>query len=649
MAEFIAGIPARHNADLERCRELISAAAHAGCHGVCFELFRIERLYDPVVLQWSANCRLRRRWELPLHHVPILKECARGQGLAFGLAPCDLAAVDAVQAQVDFLQIGPYELPWLDLVQHAASTGLPLALITAMADAAEAWNAVQIALEAGCTDLTMLHAVAQFPTPPEDCNLAAIGTLRELLVREFSTAYPDAELNAGWFDRSVSQGVVARAVNHWGCDTVAFEIDLPEDGEPTGARAWWLPDDISGVISGGYPPVRRECDGTGRIAPGAAEVKERGWRTDPGDGLRPTRALRQARPAPDTDRPCAGPTFLLVPDPVGLGALARCLALAERLRDDHAATVTFLLRDPGQQARMVTRHGFPFACFETLERVLDHAARLGAGARARAVPHACVLDLCIPAEAAARELQRAGVPVVVVGQPGCPAADLSMVPFYGWHDEGDRDQQVGGTDYLLVRDDVNALREKRPIGSAAGAGPRVVVCFGATDPHDLTSRIVSSLHTFLPRADLQIVLNPTADQHDVVARIIGSRFPGYRVISTADGVEVLLGAADVVITAMGQTAVDALCLGVPVVLLGDERSQAAAAACLAAEGAAVDLGFHDEVAATELTAALRELFGDPDRLSRLRRKASTLAAEVIDGQGASRAAARIMRLAHARS
>jgi spore coat polysaccharide biosynthesis predicted glycosyltransferase SpsG len=100
---------------------------------------------------------------------------------------------------------------------------------------------------------------------------------------------------------------------------------------------------------------------------------------------------------------------------------------------------------------------------------------------------------------------------------------------------------------------------------------------------------------------------------------------------------------------MGQTAVDALCLGVPVVLLGDERSQAAAAACLAAEGAAVDLGFHDEVAATELSAALRELFGDPDRLSRLRRKASTLAAEVIDGQGASRAAARIMRLAHARS
>ena len=258
MVEFIAEISSNHNGDLDRCRSLIRTAARIGCAGVKFQLFRLERLFAPEILKVSPTHRQRRRWELPLYFVPKLSACAREHGLKFGITPFDLDGVDAVQTHVDFLKVASYELPWLDLVDRCADTGLPLMISTGMADAGETWNAAQTALEAGCTDLTLLHCVSRYPAAEETCNLAAIGTLRELLVREFAPLYEDAELKAGWSDHSAAPGVIARAVNHWGCDVVEFHLDLEGEGDEFGGGHCWLPDRIGEVIAGGFLPVRRD-------------------------------------------------------------------------------------------------------------------------------------------------------------------------------------------------------------------------------------------------------------------------------------------------------------------------------------------------------------------------------------------------------
>ena len=94
MTEFIAEISSNHNGDAVRCRELIRAAAGCGCHGVKFQLFRIEKLFAPEILRASPAHRLRRRWELPLWFLPELAGCARDHGLRFGCTPFDLEAVD---------------------------------------------------------------------------------------------------------------------------------------------------------------------------------------------------------------------------------------------------------------------------------------------------------------------------------------------------------------------------------------------------------------------------------------------------------------------------------------------------------------------------------------------------------------------------
>ena len=194
MIEFIAEIPSNRYGDVDQCLRLIREAARVGCTGVRLPLFRIEQLFAPQILRVSPTHRLHRRYELPRRFLPLLSVCAREHGLRFGITPHDLDAVDAARSHVDFLAVSSHELPWLDLVHQCADTGLPLIIGTAMADAGETWNAIETALEAGCTDLTMVHGVASNPALEEHCNLAAIGTLRELLVREFTPLYPKVAL-----------------------------------------------------------------------------------------------------------------------------------------------------------------------------------------------------------------------------------------------------------------------------------------------------------------------------------------------------------------------------------------------------------------------------------------------------------------------
>ena len=464
-----------------------------------------------------------------------------------------------------------------------------------------------------------------------------------MLVREFAPLYPDVELKAGWSDNSASPGVIARAVNHWGCDAVGFHLDAAAPGaEPTGGR-FWTPDRIAEVIAGGYLPVRRDSDGTGRVAPVEIEVVERTWRADPGDGLRPVNEIRKTWPQtqPEADR--HGPDVYLVPDGPGLGSVSRCVALAENLRDDHDADILFLICGAPQQVRFLDRHGFAWLRFDTLDSVVGQIVHLETFA-ADDTPSVCVLDLTMPASRLVSGLREHGVLTVVLNEVYCADMDLCLVPTVGWHDSGAPATAVGGSQYVLLRDDVTAFRHWRPTPGAAGSFPRVVVCYGAADPDDLTTRSLASLYQVLRNGNVQVVVNPAADRHHLVAQILKSRFPTYDIINTGDALEPILAAADIVITTLGITGLEALCLGVPVLMLGNDPLAAEYVNALAETGAVVDLGFHENVTDEELTEKLRGVFEDTDGLSRLRFHAREVADGVVDGHGAARAADLILKL-----
>jgi len=278
---FVAEVSSNHQRDLARCLAFIDTAARIGCQAVKFQLFKVDQLFAPEVLARSEEHRRRRAWELPVDFLPSLAARCQQHAIWFGCTPFYLEAVEELRPYVDFYKIASYELLWTELLTACASTGKPVVLSTGMATLEEVRSAVALLRQAGCTDLTLLHCVSGYPTPPQECNLAAIETLRQA-----------CQCEVGWSDHSANPAVIYRAVHGWRACMVEFHLDLDGTGDEYRTGHCWLPDQIEPVIRA--IRLGLAADGDGRKVPLPSELADRDWRADPSDGLRPMKWLRGA-------------------------------------------------------------------------------------------------------------------------------------------------------------------------------------------------------------------------------------------------------------------------------------------------------------------------------------------------------------------
>jgi N-acetylneuraminate synthase len=278
---FIAEASSNHGRDLSRALSFVDAAADSGCDAVKFQLFRIDRMFAPEILNRSARHRARREWELPREHLAPLAERCLKRGIQFSCTPFYLEAVEELRPFAAFYKIASYELLVSDLLKACAYTGKPIVLSTGMATMDEIKQAAQTLKSAGARDITLLHCVSAYPTPPEEANLSAIESIRE------ATGCP-----TGWSDHTRRPAVIERAVHRWGARAVEFHLDLDGEGAEYAAGHCWLPDEIAPVIA----RVRESivADGSGFKGPQPSELSDRDWRADPADGMRPLRHVRAA-------------------------------------------------------------------------------------------------------------------------------------------------------------------------------------------------------------------------------------------------------------------------------------------------------------------------------------------------------------------
>lgn len=283
---FVAEVSSNHHRDLSRCLAFIDTAARIGCQAVKFQLFKIRELFAKEILEKSELHRRREQWELPVEYLPALAQRCRERGVEFACTPFYLEAVDELRPHVAFYKIASYELMWRELLEACAATGKPVVLSTGMATLDEIAEAVSTLRSAGCARPTLLHCISGYPTPPAECNLAAIETLR----KAFNSP-------VGWSDHSVRPSVIGRAVHRFGAGMIEFHLDLDGEGEEYKAGHCWLPEPMAQVIA----EIREgaAADGTGEKVPAPSELPDRAWRADPSDGLRPLLATRRTfKPSP---------------------------------------------------------------------------------------------------------------------------------------------------------------------------------------------------------------------------------------------------------------------------------------------------------------------------------------------------------------
>lgn len=284
--EFVAEVSSNHNRNIERCLQFIDVASNIGCSAVKFQLFKIEELFAPEILERSPVHRARKQWELPLSFLPEISALCHERKIKFACTPFYLKAVEELYHYVDFYKIASYELLWKYLLSACAETGKPIALSTGMATMDEVKDAVDVLVRAGCKNLTLLHCVSGYPAPIEECNLSAIETLR----KEFHNTSDRIKMRFGWSDHSVNAGVIYRAVHHWNAEMIEFHLDIEGKGEEYQTGHCWLPEQIKPVIE--IVHTGFQADGTGEKIPTPSEGSEREWRADPNNGLRPLAKTR---------------------------------------------------------------------------------------------------------------------------------------------------------------------------------------------------------------------------------------------------------------------------------------------------------------------------------------------------------------------
>jgi N-acetylneuraminate synthase len=298
MTDFIAEVCSNHNGNLNRALTLIDTAAEIGCSAVKFQLFKLDKLFAPEVLTHPDYefVRERRAWELPLEWLPALANRARQRGVKFGVTPFYVEAVDELLPYVDFFKIASYSLLHDELLVKVARTGKPVILSTGMATDWEIRGAVEILKDNKCDRLTVLHCVSGYPTPTDQVNPGKLIYMSQAIVDQCN----GRPIDFGWSDHSVKPEVLYYLCIKLNglCSTVEFHLDLDSRGVEYVIGHCWLPRQIQVVIETIKQVHMVEWQGldyvfgqSGLISP--TEQKERLWRADPSDGLRPMREMRR--------------------------------------------------------------------------------------------------------------------------------------------------------------------------------------------------------------------------------------------------------------------------------------------------------------------------------------------------------------------
>ena len=283
---FVSEISSNHNGDINRCKELIDATAEAGCHGVKFQLFKIEQLFSPEAISVNPKLLDRVQWELKEEFIPELAEYSKARNLLFSCTPFYLGAVDVLEPFVDFYKIASYELLWKDLFSACANTGKPLVFSTGMCTEQEIASALDGIKESAVKEILILHCNSSYPTPIQDVNLSVISTLRN----KFAHYIAGKEIRFGWSDHTVLSSIMISSVLKYNSKMVEFHIDLDGKGFEFQSGHCWLPGQIKSITD--ILDEASVADGSSVIQPSPSELTERKWRADPGDGLRPLRETR---------------------------------------------------------------------------------------------------------------------------------------------------------------------------------------------------------------------------------------------------------------------------------------------------------------------------------------------------------------------
>jgi len=268
----IAEAGVNHNGDIGMASALVDAAADAGADCVKFQTFRADKLASRAAEKAAyqkdttgggeSQLEMLRRLEMPISwHRQLIERCA-ARGIAFLSTPFDLESLALLSEELALprIKLGSGELTNAPLLHAAGLTGAAVILSTGMGTLEEVEAALG-ALAAGylrvppgieafhaafdsaegrsalSEKVALLHCTTEYPAPPADINLRAMGALRDAF-----------GLAVGYSDHTTGLAVPVAAVGR-GATIIEKHVTLDRGLPGPDHRASLEPDELRTLVS----------------------------------------------------------------------------------------------------------------------------------------------------------------------------------------------------------------------------------------------------------------------------------------------------------------------------------------------------------------------------------------------------------------
>lgn len=190
---IIAEAGVNHNGSLKIARKMVDAACQAGADAIKFQTFAAEEMATPRAHRTpyqkketggrSSQLSMLKKMELgAAAHKALISHCAK-KNIVFLSSPFDLKSIELL----DDLGVGIFKIPSgeitnLPYLRKIGNLKKRVILSTGMSNLKEIEKALDVLIRAGVRkrNIVILHCNTEYPTPPEDVNLRAMVTIRDV-------------------------------------------------------------------------------------------------------------------------------------------------------------------------------------------------------------------------------------------------------------------------------------------------------------------------------------------------------------------------------------------------------------------------------------------------------------------------------------
>ena len=197
---IIAEAGVNHNGSLECAKQLARKAKEAGADYVKFQTYKTENIvtYDAKKAEYQientkkddSQFAMLKKLELSYEDFKEIKLYCDNIGIKFLSTAFDFESIDFLKEMgIDFWKIPSGEIVNRPYLEKIAKTDMPIVLSTGMSNLEEVRQAIDVLVNGGSRDISILHCTTQYPTLITECNLNVIDTLKKEF--SFKVGYSD--------------------------------------------------------------------------------------------------------------------------------------------------------------------------------------------------------------------------------------------------------------------------------------------------------------------------------------------------------------------------------------------------------------------------------------------------------------------------